>query len=448
MHEIGHFFGLYHTFQGGCHDVWDLEAGDAVFDTPPQAHESHGSCPELAAESPDTCTLPGHSDQTVAPYFGADPYWNFMDYAHDNCMSEFTPGQASRLREVISQYKPTLCASMPGQSCEGVEGNVQAFSGSPGGDSTATSPPSLTPPSSIQCANPDFVSWSLTLQADNWPMEIGWRLTKKYELVDSFLVAVPEEEAAVAEVNFGDLMEPGGSWTWRRCLGPGVYTLRIRDSWGDGMCCFFGSGAWSTSLDGITVMNGDGDHGDGVDIELRANVPGGAVVGPEPPPPEPPPPPTSPPAAASSPAAGPTTTISTTTATSAARRALLPDSRWVLVRVKLFLSTWVLVAPVINHQKGSQRLGRLHLPDYHHRRTATPDHRPAFPPLHPPASPTRRRFRRRRRRHPVRRLPSWVPWLSSPQPSSAWARQPPWAAWRRGEPSAWRRPPPRQPGGA
>ena len=55
-------------------------------------------------------------------------------------------------------------------------------------------------------------------------MEIGWRLTKKYELVDSFLVAVPEEEAAVAEVNFGDLMEPGGSWTWRRCLGPGAFT--------------------------------------------------------------------------------------------------------------------------------------------------------------------------------------------------------------------------------
>ena len=294
VHETGHFFGLYHTFQGGCHDVWDLEAGDAVFDTPPQAHESHGSCPELAAESPDTCTLPGHSDQTVAPYFGADPYWNFMDYAYDNCMSEFTPGQASRLREVISQYKPTLCASMPGQSCEGVEGNVQAFSGSPGETPPPPPPPSPTPPSSIQCANPDFVSWSLTLQADDWPMEIGWRLTKKYELVDSFLVAVPEEEAAVAEVNFGDLMEPGGSWTWRRCLGPGVYTLRIRDSWGDGMCCFFGSGAWSTSLDGITVMNGDGDHGDGVDVELRANVPGGAVVGPEPPPPEPPPPPTFP----------------------------------------------------------------------------------------------------------------------------------------------------------
>jgi hypothetical protein len=109
-----------------------------------------------------------------------------------------------------------------------------------------------------------------------------------FELVDSFLVEVPEAEAVVAEVNFGDLMEPGGSWSWRRCLGPGVYTLRIRDSWGDGTCCVFGDGAWSTSMDGEITAAGDGDHGDGVSVELRANV-DGATEAPEPPPPNPPP---------------------------------------------------------------------------------------------------------------------------------------------------------------
>ena len=287
-HEVGHFYGLYHTFQGGCHEVWDLEAGDAVFDTPPQAHESHGSCAELVGTSPDTCVDPGHSDRTVAPYFGADPFQNFMDYAHDNCMSEFTPGQAARLREIVSQYKPTLCSSMPGGSCEVDGGDVAAFSGpgeSPPPPPTPSQPP---PPSFIQCADPEFVSWSLTLQADNWPLEIGWTLTKTFELVDSFLVEVPEAEAVVAEVNFGDLMEPGGSWSWRRCLGPGVYTLRIRDSWGDGTCCFFGDGAWSTSMDGEITAAGDGDHGDGVSVELRANV-DGATEAPEPPLPTPPP---------------------------------------------------------------------------------------------------------------------------------------------------------------
>ena len=127
----------------------------------------------------------------------------------------------------MSQYKPTLCSSMPGGSCEVDGGDVAAFSGpgeSPPPPPTPSQPP---PPSFIQCADPEFVSWSLTLQADNWPLEIGWTLTKTFELVDSFLVEVPEAEAVVAEVNFGDLMEPGGSWSWRRCLGPGVYTLRI-----------------------------------------------------------------------------------------------------------------------------------------------------------------------------------------------------------------------------
>ena len=133
-------------------------------------------------------------------------------------------------------------------------------------------------------------------------------------------------EAVVAEVNFGDLMEPGGSWSWRRCLGPGVYTLRIRDSWGDGTCCFFGDGDWSTSMDGEITAAGDGDHGDGVSVELRANV-DGATEAPEPPPPTPPTCDT--PATAASPTTtASTTTASTATAASAARRALLlPESR-------------------------------------------------------------------------------------------------------------------------
>jgi hypothetical protein len=49
----------------------------------------------------------------MPPYYGVDAYENFMDYAVDSCMSGFTPGQAARLQEVIIQFKPTMCASMP-----------------------------------------------------------------------------------------------------------------------------------------------------------------------------------------------------------------------------------------------------------------------------------------------------------------------------------------------
>lgn len=91
VHEIGHYFGLLHTFSkgGGCDDI----TGDGVEDTPVES-------------------LPGNSCSTdrdscpEAP--GKDPLWSYMDYSYDACMTRFSPGQIERMKDMIELHRPDL----------------------------------------------------------------------------------------------------------------------------------------------------------------------------------------------------------------------------------------------------------------------------------------------------------------------------------------------------
>ncbi|MFF3446895.1 M43 family zinc metalloprotease [Streptomyces sp. NPDC002667] len=82
---VGHWAGLFHTFQGGCTDP----DGDYVSDTPAEAYASTG-CPE----NRDSC--PGE---------GTDPIHNYMDMGLDSCATEFTPGQIARLQQMLRVYR-------------------------------------------------------------------------------------------------------------------------------------------------------------------------------------------------------------------------------------------------------------------------------------------------------------------------------------------------------
>ncbi|KAM3450809.1 hypothetical protein MY3296_005766 [Beauveria thailandica] len=81
-HEVGHWLGLLHTFQGGCD-----KNNDYVADTP--AMINHSGCNTTLDTCPD---MPGK-----------DPINNFMSYG--TCIREFTPGQVTRMKSMYQKFR-------------------------------------------------------------------------------------------------------------------------------------------------------------------------------------------------------------------------------------------------------------------------------------------------------------------------------------------------------
>jgi cysteine-rich repeat protein len=116
VHEVGHWLGLLHTFQGEC-DGQDgfTKLGDYIMDTPREVGPTFG------------CPAPGELDTCPSTPRRPDPVENFMDYTDDACMFKFTRGQALRMNQKFKAFRenkdeePPACGNGtldPGEACD------------------------------------------------------------------------------------------------------------------------------------------------------------------------------------------------------------------------------------------------------------------------------------------------------------------------------------------
>ena len=90
-HEVGHYCGLFHTFQGGCGSAACYTSGDLICDTNAESGPNF-SC---SGGAPSSCG-------------SVDPIENYMDYSDDACMNQFTPEQINRARCSLFNYRPLI----------------------------------------------------------------------------------------------------------------------------------------------------------------------------------------------------------------------------------------------------------------------------------------------------------------------------------------------------
>lgn len=108
-HEVGHYMGLYHTFQGRCGNNDCMLQGDRVCDTPPD----HDSVLREGCIMHNNCTSDADDPRSINPFTTDVPDMNnnYMDYNAGHCQNAFTQGQRERVRAVIRNLRSGLLTS-------------------------------------------------------------------------------------------------------------------------------------------------------------------------------------------------------------------------------------------------------------------------------------------------------------------------------------------------
>jgi Pregnancy-associated plasma protein-A/Secretion system C-terminal sorting domain len=303
-HEVGHYLGLFHPFQGGC------TGGDLVADTPPVATPNYG-CPI----GTDSCVEPG-----------LDMVENYMEYTDDSCMNVFTNDQKTRVIATMtgatnrpSTLTSNVCDALASVNDDGsidieqfsviectvnftpslritnwgtitltsatVAYNVDGggstnynWSGSLNyGESEVINLPTLSSSSGNHVFNVSVSSpnGNTDLRNCNDATSLNFDIDPSYNSTSQVHLALtPDDFGSEITWEFrassNALLYSGGPYTNGdttvinqsfNVVANECYTFTIFDSAGDGICCGFGTGSYELTTDDATVIVSGGGYG-------------------------------------------------------------------------------------------------------------------------------------------------------------------------------------------
>jgi len=235
-HELGHFYNLDHTFNGGC-----AGAGDSVADTPAVAAATYGT----PANGSVAGCVTGEKALTM----------DYMDYVNDTHMFMFTAGQATRMEAyfatVASDWKTNVlsCQSpdftvtatnSPVAVCAPTNGVFNLTFGISNGYNTNT-PLSVSaglPTNATATFSPTFMNaagnFTLTIgnianvAPGNYPMTISaaGTTTKTVDVVLSVQAGVPTVPSLTSPANAATNQALSTTLTWAAATNAATYTVQ------------------------------------------------------------------------------------------------------------------------------------------------------------------------------------------------------------------------------
>lgn len=125
-HEMGHFLGLYHTFNdtNSCSAETSCSTqGDRVCDTPPTILNS-------------SCSAPACS--------GNQQVENYLDYTSQSCMDMFSQGQKTRMRTTLETQRAGLLSSLGCDAVFALDAAITAINSPSGASCSNTYTPVVT----------------------------------------------------------------------------------------------------------------------------------------------------------------------------------------------------------------------------------------------------------------------------------------------------------------